>query len=244
MNIVAIVQARLGSTRLPKKVLKKIKEKVVLDYVIERLGLCNSINDIVLATTTNGKDDVIERYAINRRIHYFRGSEEDVLSRYYEAAREYKADVIVRITSDCPLIDPEIVDEIIKKHIENKADYTSNIIKRTYPRGVDTEVFNFNVLAETYNNADENYHREHVTPYIRERPEKFKLQSIEAIEEIKRPDIRITLDTREDFELIKKILLHFDDLSFKTKDVIDFLNKNPELLKINRNIKQKGVDSS
>ena len=111
-----------------------------------------------------------EKYAMENEIKYYRGSEEDVLERYYETAKKYRADVIVRITSDCPLIDPEIVDEMIKKHIENKADYTTNIIKRSFPRGMDTEIFSFNTLEETYRNGNEKYHREHVTPYIREHP--------------------------------------------------------------------------
>ncbi len=243
MNVVVIVQTRIGSTRLPKKVLKKIKNKMILDYVIERLMFCKRVNDVIIATTTKKKDDVLEKYAINNGIKYFRGNEEDVLSRYYNAAKQFKADIIVRITSDCPLIDPEIVDDIIKKHIENKADYTSNTIKRTYPRGVDTEVFNFNTLEDTYNNANEEYHREHVTPYMREHPDKFNLQNIEAEGTLRRPDIRITIDTKEDFELIKKILLHFQDLNFKTKDVICFLNKKPELLGLNKNIIQKEVKS-
>lgn len=239
MNVVAIVQARIGSTRLPGKVLKKIQNKVVLDYVIDRLKTCKKIDDIVLAITTNKKDDVLEKYAKDKRINYIRGSEEDVLSRYYEAAKKYNADIIVRITSDCPLIDPKIVDEIITKHIEKNADYTANIIERTYPRGLDTEVFNFKVLEENHKNAKEKYYREHVTPYIREHPEKFKLQSIVAQGKIKRPDIRITLDTKEDLELISKIISHFDKIDFNTEDVINYLEKNPELLKINQDVKQK-----
>ena len=243
MNIVVIVQARVGSTRLPKKVLKKIKNKMILDYVIERLKSCKKADDIILATTKNKMDDILEKYGIENRVKYFRGNEEDVLSRYYETAKKYGADVIVRITSDCPLIDPEIVDEMIKKHIESKADYTSNVIKRTFPRGMDIEIFNFDTLEETYKNANEKYHREHVTPYIQEHPEKFKLQNVEAKEKINRPDIRITVDTKEDFELIKKILLHFENINFKVEDIIDFLDKNPELYEINKNVIQKGVNS-
>jgi spore coat polysaccharide biosynthesis protein SpsF len=244
LNIAVIVQARVGSTRLPKKILKKIKNKMILDYVFERLKYCKRANDIILATTTNRNDDILEKYARENEIKYYRGSEEDVLKRYYDVAKKYKSDVIVRITSDCPLIDPEIVDEMIKKHIENKADYTSNIIKRTFPRGMDIEIFNFDILEETYKNANEKYHREHVTPYIREHPERFKFQNIEAKEKINRPDIRITVDTKEDFELIKKILLHFEEIDFKAGDVIDFLDENPELYEINKNVIQKGVKSS
>ncbi len=244
MKIVVIIQARFSSTRLPGKVLMKIKDKMILDYVIDRLKLCKNVDDIVLATSRNKKDDAIEKYAKEKKINYIRGSEENVLSRYYEAAKKYNADVIVRITSDCPLIDFEIVDEVIKKHIENKADYTSNVLERTYPRGFDTEVFNFEILETTYKNADKDYHKEHVTEYIMEHPEKFKLLNVEAKGKIKRPDIRITVDTKEDFELIKNIILHFSDIKFTAKDIIDFLNDNPESLEINKNIKQKEVDYS
>jgi spore coat polysaccharide biosynthesis protein SpsF len=239
MNVVVIVQARIGSTRLPGKVLKKIKDKTILDYVIDRLKFCKNIDDIILATTTDKKDDVLEEYAIKKKINYFRGSEEDVLARYYFAAKKFGADVIVRITSDCPFIDPEIVDSIIIRHLNEDADYTANILKRTYPRGVDTEVINFDALKKSYENADQKFQREHVTPYIARQPNKFKLISIEAEGNMRRPDIRITIDTKEDFELIEKILLHFDNLNFKTADIIDFLDENPELLEINKNVKHK-----
>jgi len=241
LNVVAIIQARIGSTRLPGKVLKKINDKVVLDYVIDRLKNCKNIDEIVLAITTNKNDGILEAYAKNKKINFIRGSEEDVLSRYYEAAKKFNAKVIVRITSDCPLIDPNIVDRIIEKHLENKADYTANTIEKTYPRGLDAEVFNYDILKVANKLGKEKYHREHVTPYIKEHSEKFKLQNIEAEGKIKRPDIRITVDTQEDLELITKIISHFDDLDFTTEDVIDFLDRNPELLKINENIKQKEV---
>ena len=244
MNTIAIIQARMGSTRLPGKILKKINDKAILDYVIDRLRFCKRLDNIVLATSTSREDDILEQYSIEKKIDYFRGSEEDVLSRYYHTAKKYKADIIVRVTSDCPLIDPEIVDNVINKHISNKADYTSNVIKRTYPRGLDTEVFNFDVLSEAYKNANDKYQQEHVTSYMIEHPEKFKLQNIEAKGKLKRPDIRITVDTEEDFELIKKILLHFEGISFKAEDVIDFLDKNPELYEINKNVIQKGVNSN
>ena len=229
----------MESTRLPGKVLKKIKDKALLDYVIERLKFCEEIDDIVLAITISKKDDILEKYAKIKGVKYFRGSGEDVLRRYYDGANKYKADIIVRITSDCPLIDPRIVDTLIRKHIESKADYTTNIIKRTYPRGLDVEVFNFNVLEESYNIASEKYQREHVTPYIREHPEKFRLQNVEAKGRLNRPDIRTTVDTKEDFELIKRILLHFGNLHFTAEDIVDFLDRNLELLELNKNVEQK-----
>lgn len=240
MKTIAIVQARIGSTRLPGKILKKIGDKIVLDYVLERLKLCKYLDEIVLATTTSEKDDILEAYAKNKGIRYFRGSEEDVLSRYYLAAKHYNADIIVRITSDCPLIDPEIVDAVVKKHIENKADYTANVVTRTFPRGLDTEVFNFSILEDTYKNAIAKDQREHVTTYmLMNVNKKYKICSIEAKGKLRRPDIRITLDTEEDFELLKRILLHFKNFNFKSEDVITFLDQNPNLLEINRHIKQK-----
>lgn len=243
MTTIAIIQARMSSTRLPGKILKKINGNVILDYVIDRLRFCKRLDNIVLATTTSKKDDILEQYSVKKSIDYFRGSEEDVLSRYYYAVKKFKADIIVRITSDCPLIDPEIVDEVIKKHIEGSSDYTANIIKRTFPRGLDVEVFNFDVLEADFKNANKKHQREHVTPYIKEHPEKFKLKNIEAKGRIKRPDIRIAVDTVEDFKLIKKIIQYFNNLNFKTEEIIDFLDRNPDILEINKNIKQKSVRS-
>ena len=241
MKVVVIIQARSGSTRLPGKVLKKIKNKTILDYVIDRLKFCKKVDDIILATTTNKDDNVLEEFAIKKKIKFYRGSEENVLSRYYEVAVKYKADIIVRITSDCPLIDFEIVDKVIEKHIKSNADYTSNVNGRTYPRGFDTEVFNFDVLEDTNKCADKDYHKEHVTEYITEHPEKYKLVNVEADGLIRRPDIRITVDTPEDFKLVKKIIENFDRIDFKAKDIIEFLNKNPDLLEINKDVIQKEV---
>lgn len=243
-RIVVIIQARMGSTRLPGKVLKKIKGKTILYYVVERVKKSKMIDEIVIATTLNKRDNSIVKEAESLNVKSFRGNEEDVLSRYYQAAIKYHADVIVRITSDCPLIDAEIIDKIIIKHIENKAYYTANIIERTFPRGLDTEVFNFNVLELANTQAKEKYHREHVTTFIRENPDRFKLQNIKAFDKINRPDIRITIDTKEDFKLISKIIKNFKDIEFKIEDVIDFLNENPQLLDINKNIIQKDVKNN
>jgi spore coat polysaccharide biosynthesis protein SpsF len=240
-KIVCIIQARIGSTRLPGKVMKKIRGETILYYVVERVKQSKLIDQIIVATTINQQDDVIVKEAERLNVNSFRGSEEDVLSRYYHAAKKYNADIIVRITSDCPLIDPEMADIVIKKHVDNKADYTANVIKRTYPRGLDTETFNFDILEDSYQNADKDYQKEHVTEYITEHPEKFKLQNVEAIGKLKRPDIRITLDTKEDFELIEKIILNFNNINFNSEDVIDFLNENPKLLEINKDVKQKEV---
>lgn len=242
VNIVCIIQARMGSTRLPGKVLKKISGKTILYYVVERIKKSKLIDGIVIATTTNSNDDVIVKEAENLKVDYFRGSEDDVLSRYYFASKKFNADIIIRITSDCPLIDPTIIDTVIIKHIESKADYTANTIERTYPRGFDVEIFNMNILNETYKNATEKYQREHVTLYILENSEKYKLINVKAEGKLNRPDIRVTIDKKEDYKLISKILKHFKNIDFGIEDVIDLLNEKPELLEINKDIKQKDVN--
>lgn len=246
-KVVCIIQARMGSTRLPGKVMKKIKGKSILYYVVERVKQARLINQILIATTTNKQDDVIVEEAERLHVKCFRGSEQDVLSRYYYSAKKFDADVIVRVTSDCPLIDPKITDEIISYYLKND-DYSlvtnagPNIEKRTFPRGLDTEVFSFGVLEEAFNNANKQYQREHVTPLIYETPEKFKVFFIKAEEKLKRPDIRITVDTKKDFELVSKIINHFDSIDFDTEDVMNFLENKPKLLEINKDVKQKKIE--
>lgn len=246
-KVVCIIQARMGSTRLPGKVMEKIKGKSILYYVVERVKQANLIDQIVIATTTNKQDDVIVEEADRLNVECFRGSEQDVLLRYYHAAKKYDANVIVRITSDCPLIDPKIIDNVVSIYLENP-EYSlvtnagPNVEKRTSPRGLDTEVFSFEDLEKSFNNATKKYQREHVTPFIYEHSEKFKVFFIKAEGKLKRPDIRITLDTKQDFELISKIINHFDTIDFNTEDVINFLENKPKLLEINKDVKQKNIE--
>lgn len=244
MNIICIIQARMGSTRLPGKILKKIKDKPMLDYVIERVKLSTNINNTVLATTESSKDDVVVDYAKRKKINYFRGSEDDVLSRYYYAAIQFKGQIIIRISADDPLIDPEIIDQVIDLHLETNADYTTNNLIKTFPLGSDVEVFNFQALEYAFNNAKLGYQREHVTPFIKENSKRFKLENYEAKGKLRRPDIRITVDTKEDFELIKLIILHFNNNYFITEDIINFLETNSHLLNINKHIQQNVVKNN
>jgi spore coat polysaccharide biosynthesis protein SpsF len=241
INVGAIVQARIGSTRLPGKVLLDIGGKPVIGRVFERLKISQRLNEIILAIPNTKENDVLEKFALENNVNLFRGSEEDVLARYYGAAEKFGLDIVVRITSDCPIIDPGIVDLIIKKHLDSKADYTSNILKRTFPRGLDVEVFDFDVLRKAYEKAKESYQREHVTPYIYENPKFFKLDNFEAPKEMRHPEFRLTLDTKEDYELIKEIFYRLESKkkNFSVKDVIDLIKENPALLKINAHIKQK-----
>ncbi|MDD2621248.1 MAG: glycosyltransferase family protein, partial [Syntrophomonadaceae bacterium] len=169
MQTVIIVQARMNSSRLPGKILKRVLDKTLLEYQLERLQRVKSADNLVVATTVNNSDDPVVELCKQLGVSYYRGSEEDVLSRYYYAAREYNAEALVRITADCPLIDPQVVDRVIAYYLRHmdSCDYVSNVSQRTYPRGMDTEVFTFSMLEEAHINALEISEQEHVTPYIR-----------------------------------------------------------------------------
>jgi spore coat polysaccharide biosynthesis protein SpsF len=234
-RVVLIVQARMGSIRLPRKILLEVEGKPFLWHVIERLKHVKNIDVIVLAIPNTKDNDILEKFAKDNKIQYFRGSEGNLLERYYFAAKEFKADVIVRIPSDNALIDPEISDLVVERHLNSDADYTSNVLEATFPVGLHTEVFNFSVLEKVYKEGGDEYEKEHATPYIYRHPELFKLQSVIAEEKLKRPDIRLTTDTENDLKLIREIYkkLYVEGKMFYTKEIIDLLNKFPELIKIN-----------
>jgi spore coat polysaccharide biosynthesis protein SpsF len=242
-NIVCIVQARMGSTRLPGKVLLDLCGHTVLYHVINRIKESTIIDNVVVATSTNEIDNVILDECRLIGVDYFCGSENDVLDRYYRAAIKYGATDIVRVTSDCPLIDPNVIDivigEFIKERDTIKYDYACNVLSRKYPRGLDVEIFSMRALTQTFEFAIENHQREHVTPYIFENPDKFNLLSIQNNKN--ESSYRWTLDVDEDYEMIKNIYesLWKEDEFFGKNIVIDYLKKNPLISKINENIKQK-----
>lgn len=242
MKVAAIIQARMGSTRLPGKVLKRVLGKTLLEFQLERVKRCKTIDEIIVATTTENQDQPIVDLCESLEITCFRGSEHDVLSRYYEAATHYEVDVVVRLTSDCPLIDPEVVDNVVSKYLskQEQYDYASNTLDRTYPRGLDTEVFSYDSLQSAYNQANLNRDREHVTAYFYTNPNQFRLLSIKH-QNNDLSEFRWTVDTIEDFELIEKIIstLYPSQPSFRLEDVIHLLNENPEWNKINANVEQK-----
>jgi spore coat polysaccharide biosynthesis protein SpsF len=250
MKIGAIIQARTSSTRLPKKVLKELPYGSgisVLQQVIRRLRKSAKVDEIIVATTTEREDKNIVKVAQSENVKWFRGSKGDVLSRYFLAAKKNKLDVVVRITSDCPCIDPEIIDSIIGKHLRTKADYTTNALKRTFPHGLDTEVINFAALEKTFSAAKQDYEKEHVTPYIyKTRPDIFKITLVEASKKFNYPDIRITLDTEEDYALLCAIFdyLYRVNKFFVTQDIIDLFQKKPWLKLINKKIMQKKIHNS
>ena len=243
MRIGAIIQARMGSTRLSGKVMKKITDRTVLEHVIERVKQSNLIDTIIIATTTHERDNVIADKAMECGVKFFRGSEDDVLSRYYYAAKENDLDVVVRITSDCPLIDPNILNEIINHYLINDYNIVSNagadLSTRTYPRGLDTEIFSFEVLEKAFYNAKEKYQREHVTPYIYETSSGAYYYK----NDIDCSKFRWTLDTDEDFELISEIYKHLyhGKHDFYLNDIVNLFEKMPELYDINVHIEQKKI---
>lgn len=243
LNIVAIIQARMGSTRLPGKVMKDILGKPVIIWDLDRIYLSKLIDEIVVAIPYGKENDVIidtiKEY--NDKIVTTRGSEDDVLDRYYQAAVQTNADVVVRITSDCPLIDSAVIDNVIEQFLNNDCDYCSNSLIRTYPRGLDTEVFSFKALEEAYHEAKKDYEREHVTPYIIENPDKFKLLNV--ANDIDLSHLRWTLDTKEDFEFIDAVYkkIYPKKQLFLMDDVLELLDMEPELIGINSHIEQKNI---
>lgn len=241
MNVVIIVQARMTSTRLPGKVLKAVRGKTLLEYQLERLRRVKLADKIVIATTTNESDQPIVELCERLDVACFRGSEHDVLARCHDAAALHQADMVVRVTSDCPLIDPAVIDRVIGfflDHIE-EYDYVTNCLKRTYPRGMDVEVFSCCALREAFTEAKEPPDREHVTPFIYHHPERYRLTNVAFQED--QGHHRWTVDTPEDFELVEKILtaLYPVHPDFSLEDVLNLLQRHPDWANINSHVEQK-----
>jgi spore coat polysaccharide biosynthesis protein SpsF len=246
MSVVCIMQARTGSTRLPEKVLKKIKNKTILEHDIDRVLKAKTVDELVIATTEKDEDNVIVDIAKNCSVGYYRGSEDNVLSRYYFAAKKYDAEIVIRITSDCPLIDPQIIDDMVNEFLKlrknENIDYLSNKVKMTFPRGLDVEVFTFDALEKTFLEATQKFEKEHVTPYIYLNPKKFKIKNYENDTDYSM--FRWTLDTEEDFLFIKKIYDHLynENKMFLFRDVLKYVQENPEISKLNEHVRQKDLN--
>lgn len=241
-RIVAVIQARMNSTRLPGKVLRDLAGQPVLVRVVNRTRRAKTLSDVVVATTKQAIDDVIVGLCQERGWLYFRGSEEDVLDRYYQAALAFKADVIVRISSDNPLIEPEIIDKIVNKFLscQPEVDYVSNTLVHTFPRGLDAEVMTFCALEKAWQEDHDPAWREHVTQYILHHPEKFKICNV--ANDVDYSYIRCTIDTIEDLTFIRNIYQHFQNDSFTWREVLHLLlETHPEWLEINRHTQQKVV---
>jgi spore coat polysaccharide biosynthesis protein SpsF len=243
MKVVAIVQARTGSTRLPGKVLKDIGGETMLSRVVGRLRRARLVNEVLIATTDLAVDDAIVTECRKGSVPVSRGDERDVLDRYFRAAQLAKAEVVVRITSDCPLIDPEITDKTIAAFIEARPDYASNVMQRTYPRGLDTEVMTVTALERAWRQARKPYEREHVTPYIYEHPEDFNLLSVTGEED--QSSHRWTVDTPQDLEFVCAVYGRLGtEAAFGWRDVLELLQREPQLADLNSFVQQKPVHAA
>ncbi len=238
---VATIEARMGSSRLPGKVLMPLAGKPALERMVDRIRRANCIDQVVLATTVSANDDELVNWAKSIDLAVFRGSEDDVLRRVLNAAQAFKADIIIELTGDCPLIDPEIIDQLMKIYLESDSDYVSNILTRTYPRGLDTQIFSTEVLAQVDTLTIDPADRENVSLYIYEHPEIFKLKGLEAPPELFGPERRWCVDTQEDYEVLNAIfeaLVHVKP-DFTSLDVFNFLKQNPDIQAINEDVIQK-----
>jgi spore coat polysaccharide biosynthesis protein SpsF len=241
-NTLAIIQARMASSRLPGKVLLDIAGEPMLLRVVERSRRASNLDRVVVATTGDPSDDAVAGLCLQRGVDCYRGSMHDVLDRYYQAAKHFGAEVVVRLTADCPLIDPGLIDQAVEELNRTGADFVANRLpppwRRTYPIGLDVEVCTFEALARAWSEADQPQDREHVMPYLYEEEGRFHTVLLQN-----EPDygqLRWTVDTREDLELIRRVYAHFagqDDFSWL--DVLDLFQKEPQLAEINAQVKHK-----
>jgi len=235
----AIIQARVGSSRLPKKVLKSILGVSAIEREIERIKKSTLCQKIILAIPANKSNDTLKKIAKKNGILVFQGSEDDVLSRFYQAAKMFGLKDVVRLTGDCPLFDWGVCDEVISFYLKNKFDYVSNVRPPTFPDGLDIEVFSFKALEKMWQNAKLKSEREHVTPYIASHPEIFKIGNL-VRNGNDLSGLRLTLDEQKDLVLIRKIYkaLYKKKRYFGLEDTLKFLSQNSELLKINKKIQR------
>jgi len=233
----------MGSTRLPGKVLREILGKPMLGHIIERLRGALLVDKIVISTSINSKDNAIEKFALANKIEYYRGSENDLADRLFQTARKFNADAIVRITGDCPLVDPVVVDKVVKCYLKNEGhvDYVSNTLKRTYPDGLDIEVISYKALEKIWQEVQDPFWREWFTMYIVENPSVFRLKNVENETDFSR--LRWTVDYEEDLMFVSKVFkkLYVPNHIFHMEDVIELLKKKPHLAKIN--VKYIGLDT-
>ncbi len=240
MRTIVIIQARMGSSRLPGKVLMPLGEHCELDYVVTRCRIIRGIDEVIVATSTLPGDDPIEAWCRSNSVACFRGSEDDVLSRYYECALAYSPEYVIRVTADCPFIDYELAGRIVEAMYQEPADLV--VLNGSLPRGLSVEMFAFKSLERIHEIGREHRHREHVTFYAYEFPDQFRAVSVDVPEELRYPELRITLDTPEDYALLQAIAQAFPgrrDISSSV--VVRYLVDHPEVAVLNAHIEQKPV---
>jgi len=238
MRVIAFLQARTDSTRLPNKVLKNIIGKPMIIHQLERTKRSNCIDEIILVTSKESSDDELVNIVTKEGYGIYRGSKDNVLERFYNCSVELDLDdndIIVRLTGDCPIHDADIIDELINAFKNSKVDYIANCVKPVYPDGLDAEVFTFKSLKQAYLDAKKLSEKEHVTPYIRDSG-LFKAENLKR--KVIHPEWRLTVDEPNDFELISRIYNYFGNNIFSFNDVITYLEENPEILNINNSIKR------
>lgn len=239
--IAAIIQARMGSTRLPGKVLKDLNGKPMIEHIVSRVEKCKTVEDILIATTTCRSDDKLEQWCINHRIKCFRGNENNVLKRYYDAATWIKADIIIRITADDPFKDPRIIDEVVNQLVDNDLDFSFNNFPPTFPEGLDVEVFTYKAIRKVMECNTSDFEKEHVTQYFYHNPKDFKMRNYSYLRDLS--DIRLTVDSKEDFILAEEIYKRLapDDEMFYLEDILKLISEHPNIKKINQNVKRSAL---
>lgn len=247
MKIVAIIQARMSSSRLPGKVLKEISGKPMLQHVVERVRRSQIVDEVLVATTVEASDDPLADYCQQNGIAVFRGPLQDVLDRFYQAAKSCGADVVVRITADCPVIDPQLIDDLVRQFLAAKVDFAANRLpppwKRTYPIGLDTEVCTFSALERAWKEADQPYQREHVMPYLYEQDGRFEILVTNYASDL--GSQRWTVDAPEDLEFIQRVFAAFGGRNdFGWMDVWKLVAEHPELSEINAGVRHKVFNES
>jgi spore coat polysaccharide biosynthesis protein SpsF len=241
-KVVCIIQARMASSRLPGKVLKDICGHPMLYWVLNRAGRSGKIDELVIATTLDDSDDPISQWCQRNNTQCYRGDTFDVLDRYYQTAKKHQADVVVRLTADCPLIDPQLIDDVLEAFFDNNVDFGANRLptpfKRTYPIGLDIEVASFNALSDAWEKAKLPYEREHVMPYLYAVKDRFNILILEADQD--HGSRRWTVDTPEDLEFVRALFnTPGYQLDFSWKEVLEFLDEHPDLEQINADITHK-----
>lgn len=233
-NIICIIQARLGSKRFPKKIFKKIKGERLINLLYKRLNKSSKINKIVVAIPDSKKDDILLKYLKKKKIPFFRGSEKNVLGRYFDTAKHFKGDIIIRVTSDCPLLSSDIIDKHLKLYLKKKNKVITNYLSKTYPVGISFSILDFKTLKKANDNATKAYDKEHVMPYIYRN---MKSKILKTSLNLNYNFLRLTLDYKEDLVTIKKIYNYFyPDIYFSWKKVVSLYKKQPTLFKANNKI--------
>ncbi len=242
MTVNAIIQARCGSTRFPNKVFAEIDGKSLLWHVVNRLKYAKRIDNIIIATTTNSKDDVIEDWCLDEQIKCFRGSENDVLNRYYNASLSFPSDVVVRVTADDPFKEPGVIDQVIGKLIDEELDLATNNFPPSFPEGLDCEAFGFKVLEMMEKTTQDPFEREHVTQYVYHNPDKFKIGNIASKRHLSL--YRWTIDNEKDYDMVKAIYAkrkNGNNGMLLMDEILEILNQNPEIAKINSDVKRSAM---